>query len=409
MPRDSSHQHRSGLRRALLVLSLASAAAAMVGWAASEYAVMGPAAVLACALLALYFQGHATLKTFTFTFWVFTFFCAALVYPAPFVSWGDFRLSRLIVPLIQIIMFGMGASLSVADFARALKMPRAVLVGMALQFTVMPLLGWAIATSFGFEPEVAAGIILIGSCSGGVASNVMTFLARGNVALSVTMTACSTIMAPFVTPFAMKILAGQLIEIQVVAMMMSIINLIILPIMAGLVTNKLLRSNIRGQLWRPIAVVMGAALLGLAPVVPPVQTQLVSLGAACLLMACLRRHWLEAGLPFISMAGICYIIAIIAASTRAEILAVGFSLFGAAILHNLTGYLLGYWGARAGGIPESDCRTVAFEVGMQNGGMGTALAIDVLKSANAALGPVIFGTWMNISGSVLASWWRDRR
>jgi BASS family bile acid:Na+ symporter len=108
------------------------------------------------------------------------------------------------------------------------------------------------------------------------------------------------------------------------------------------------------------------------------------------------------------MAGICYIIAIIAAATREEILMVGFGLFAAALLHNLVGYLLGYWGARLGGLPESDCRTVAFEVGMQNGGMGAALAIDVLRSANAALGPAIFGTWMNITGSTLASWWRDR-
>jgi BASS family bile acid:Na+ symporter len=236
----------------------------------------------------------------------------------------------------------------------------------------------------------------------------MTFLARGNVALSVTMTACSTMMAPFVTPFAMKLLAGRLIEIQVVAMMMSIVNLIILPIVAGLVTNKLLHSKIRGQVWRPIAVLIGVGFLALAPVVPVVQTQLVSLGAACLLMACLRRHWLEVGLPIVSMAAICYILAIIAASTRAQILQVGVSLFAAAIVHNLMGYLLGYWGARAGGISESDCRTVAFEVGMQNGGMGTALALDVLKSASAAMGPAIFGTWMNISGSVLASWWRDR-
>jgi bile acid:Na+ symporter, BASS family len=407
MPEDSEQQ-RSGSRRVLFVLSLAALAAAAVGWAVSAYTVMGSAAVLACVLLAFYFQGHPTLKTFTFTFWVFAFFFAALVYPAPFLSWGDFQLTRLIVPLIQIIMFGMGASLSIGDFARALKMPRAVLVGMALQFTVMPLVGWAIATSFGFEPEIAAGIILIGSCSGGVASNVMTFLARGNVALSVTMTACSTMMAPFVTPFAMKLLAGRLIEIQVVAMMMSIVNLIILPIVAGLVTNKLLHSRIRGQVWRPIAVLLGVGFLALAPAVPVVQTQLLSLGAACLLMACLRRHWLEAGLPIVSMAAICYILAIIAASTRAQILQVGVSLFAAAIAHNTMGYLLGYWGARAGGISESDCRTVAFEVGMQNGGMGTALALDVLKSASAAIGPAIFGTWMNISGSVLASWWRDR-
>jgi BASS family bile acid:Na+ symporter len=287
-------------------------------------------------------------------------------------------------------------------------MPRAVLIGMFLQFTIMPLTGWTIATIFGFEPEIAAGIILIGSCSGGVASNVMTYLSRGNVALSVTMTACSTIMAPFVTPFAMKLLAGRLIEIQVVAMMMSIVNLIILPIAAGLLTNRLLRSKLQWYTWRPAAVVAGIGFLALARVFPAAETQLVSLGVAFVMMAFLRRHWLDVSLPIVSMAAICYILAIIAASTRNEILAVGFGLFGAAILHNSTGLLLGYWGSKLSGLPESDCRTVAIEVGMQNGGMGTALAIDVLHSANAALGPAIFGTWMNISGSVLASWWRDR-
>ncbi len=108
------------------------------------------------------------------------------------------------------------------------------------------------------------------------------------------------------------------------------------------------------------------------------------------------------------MGGIIYIIAIIAAASRSDILSVGFALFGAALIHNLIGYLLGYWGARASRLAEADCRTVAFEVGMQNGGMGTGLALDVLKSASAALGPLIFGTWMNITGSLLASFWKGR-
>jgi BASS family bile acid:Na+ symporter len=213
----------------------------------------------------------------------------------------------------------------------------------------------------GFEPDVAAGIVLIGSCSGGVASNVMVFLARGNVALSVTMTACSTLMAPVMTPLAMKLLAGQLLEISFVEMMWSIVNMIIVPIVAGLIANRLLSG---------------------------------------------RRAWLDKALPAVSMAAICYIIAIITANARDKLLEVAFSLIGAAILHNSVGYLLGYWGARAAGLSETDSRTVAFEVGMQNGGMGTGLAINVLRSADAALAPNIFGTWMNISGSALASWWR---
>jgi BASS family bile acid:Na+ symporter len=396
------------LARPLLYISVLSLLLTIVFAFLGNYLVMGMMAVLMFVLLGLYFQAHATLKTFTFTCWVFAFFFGAMVFPKLFLEVGGFKLSILIVPLIQVIMFGMGATLSLEDFSRALKMPKAVGLGMVMQFTIMPVSGWVIATLFGFDPEVAAGIILIGSCSGGVASNVMVYLSKGNVALSVTMTACSTIAAPFATPFAMKLLAGRLIEIQVWAMMLSIINLIILPIAAGLVTHYLLHSHIKGKIWRPIAVVLAVLCFFLAQYIPSAVTQLNSLCGAFLLMAILRQEWLDKGLPLVSMGGIIYIIAIIAAGSRSEILSVGIGLFGAALIHNLIGYLLGYWGARASRLAEADCRTVAFEVGMQNGGMGTALAIDVLKSTSAALGPVIFGTWMNITGSTLASYWKGR-
>jgi BASS family bile acid:Na+ symporter len=351
----------TGSSKTLLAVSAFATAIALYAWVAPTSGLLGPAVILALATLASSFHGIPALNTFVFTFWVFTMVAAALFYPAVFLQVGDFNQTSLIVPLIQLIMFGMGASLSVGDFLRALKMPRAVGLGIFLQFTVMPLSGWAIATLFGFDPAVAAGVILIGSCSGGVASNVMVYLSRGNVALSVTMTACSTLMAPILTPLAMKLLAGQLLEISFLDMMWSIINMIIVPIVAGLVANRLLSG---------------------------------------------RRGWLDKALPVVSMAAICYIIAIITANARDKLLEVAFTLIGAAILHNSIGYLLGYWGAKAAGLNESDSRTVAFEVGMQNGGMGTGLAINVLHSADAALAPNIFGTWMNISGSALASWWR---
>ena len=394
--------------RPLLYLGALSFLLTVVFAFTGNYPVMGMMAVLMFALLGFYFQTHATLKTFPFTCWVFAFFFGALVFPHLFLEVGGFKLSILIVPLIQVIMFGMGATLSLDDFARALKMPKAVGLGMLMQFSIMPISGWIIASAFGFDPEVAAGIILIGSCSGGVASNVMVYLSRGNVALSVTMTACSTIAAPFATPFAMKLLAGRLIEIKVWAMMLSIINLIILPIAAGLITHYLLHSKIKGSIWRPAALILAVICYFLAQSIPAAQTQLNSMCGAFVLMAILRQRWLDKGLPLVSMGGIIYIIAIIAAGSRSEILSVGIGLFGAALIHNLIGYLLGYWGARASRLAEPDCRTVAFEVGMQNGGMGTALAIDVLKSTAAALGPVIFGTWMNITGSVLASYWKGR-
>lgn len=393
----------------ILLISIAVAAIVAAGAAVlGKYMLAGSMTVLLFLLLAVYFQFKESLKTFTFTCLVFAFFLASLVFPQAFLIVRGFDQKTLIVPLIQIIMFGMGATLSLRDFSSALKMPRAVLLGMCLQYAVMPSVGWALAMGFGFEPEIAAGIILIGSCPGGVASNVMTYLAKGNVALSVTMTACSTIMAPFVTPVLMQFLAGRLIEINVLNMLLSIVNLIILPIAAGLAIHYLLNSKLRGMLWRPIALGLALVCYVLAKAEFPMQTQLFSLCGALVLMSIMRREWLEKGLPLVSMIGICYIVAIIAANTRDSILAVGFGLFAAAIIHNTVGYISGYGIARISRLPESDCRTVAFEVGLQNGGMGSALAIGVLNSSNAALGSVIFGTWMNLSGSMLASWWKGR-
>jgi bile acid:Na+ symporter, BASS family len=325
--------------------------------------ILGPIVIAVLAVAALLVRRSAALSGFSFTLFVFTFVAASMFYPAAFTSWGGYKLSGLITPLIQIIMFGMGVGLSVADFARAVRMPRAVIAGFTLQFTVMPLAGFAIATLFGFEGPVAAGVILIGSSPGGVASNVITYLARGNVALSVTMTACSTMAAPVMTPLAMKLLAGQYVPIPFTDMMISIFNMIIVPVVAGLIANKLLHG---------------------------------------------RAKWIDDLMPVVSMGGICFIIAIITASSRDKLLEVGLALILAAMLHNTTGYLLGYWGARGMGLNETDSRTVAIEVGLQNGGMASGLAMNVLRSSDAALAPAIFGPWMNISGSALASWWRKR-
>lgn len=397
------------LAKGILLIPITVTAIVAIGAAIlAAHLIAGSAAVLFFLLLAIYFQFDESVKTFTFTCLVVAFFLASLVYPNAFLIVGGFDQRSLIVPLIQIIMFGMGATLSLRDFSTALKMPRAVLIGICLQYSVMPILGWAIALSFGFEPEIAAGIILIGSCPGGVASNVMAYLAKGNVALSVTMTACSTMLAPFVTPVLMKLLAGRLIEINVFSMLLSIVNLIILPIAAGLAIHYLLKSNLCGMMWRPIALGLALLCYFLAKSAGSMNEQLFSLSGALILMAVLRRNWLDKGLPVISMIGICYIVAIIAANTRDSILAIGFGLFAAAIIHNTFGYVSGYGIARLGRLPEKDCRTVALEVGMQNGGMGSALAIGVLNSTNAALGSVIFGTWMNLSGSALASWWKGR-
>jgi len=392
----------------------------------------GPALIAMFGSLALYFMSHRLLKSFAFTVWVFAFVTASMVYPGAFMSWFGFDLDILIVPLIQIIMFGMGTTLSVADFGRVFRMPWPVFVGFTLQFSVMPLTGLALAKAFNFDAEVAAGVVLIGSCPGGVASNLMTYLAGGNVALSVTMTSCSTLVSPVMTPFLMDKLAGQFIEIQFLKMMFGIINMIIVPIVAGLIANRILYSRHKAfHLAGTLALIAAACILLAAGVGFFAPTAVFTYGSASLqkdgfvvgllligVVALAKlvisvwlkgpETWMDKALPIVSMAGICYIIAIITARSRDDLITVGAYLIGASIIHNFVGYILGYWLARAGRLDESSCRTVAFEVGMQNGGMASGLAMNVLKSAPAALAPAIFGPWMNVSGSVLATWWHRK-
>jgi bile acid:Na+ symporter, BASS family len=335
----------------------------------------GVPVVVFFALLAIHVAGSPKYSAFAFTVWVAAFVAASMFHPLAFRNWFGFELRALIVPLIQIIMFGMGTQLTVADFRRVFAMPRAVLIGIALQFTVMPFVGKSLATFFRFDPEVAAGMVLVGSCPGGVASNVMTFLAKGNVALSVTMTSCSTLAAPLMTPLMAGLLAGAFVEVRFVEMMLAIVNMIIVPIVAGLAVNALL---VRLSRARP--------------------------GLAMVSRSIMR------GLPYVSMFSICLIIAIITSLSRDALLAGGFvaAVIAAVVIHNSTGYVLGYWGARALGLSEIDSRTVAIEVGLQNGGMASGLAIGVLKSDLAAIPPAVFGPWMNMSGAMLASWWSGR-
>ena len=393
---------------------------------------VGPVLIAMFGSLALYCMSHVFLKSFAFTVWVFAFVAASMVYPGAFMTWLGVDLKILIVPLIQIIMFGMGTTLSVADFGRVFKMPWPVLVGFVLQFSVMPLTGLALAKIFGFQAEVAAGVVLIGSCPGGVATNLMTYLAGGNVALSVTMTSCSTLVSPLMTPFLMDKLAGQFIEINFLAMMFGIINMIIVPIVAGLIANRILYSRhkafSRGSVLALIGVVTIVLAAGIGFIAPSAVftygeaslskdgfvVGLLLIGVVALAKLVISvgfkgpENWMDKALPIVSMAGICYIIAIITARSRDDLMAVGVYLIAAAIIHNFIGYILGYWFARAARLDESSCRTVAFEVGMQNGGMASGLAMNVLKSAPAALAPAIFGPWMNVSGSVLATWWHRK-
>ncbi|MBL7856300.1 MAG: bile acid:sodium symporter family protein [Cyclobacteriaceae bacterium] len=314
-------------------------------------------------LVALAFRQYEVLKGYAFTITIFAAVSLAMYYPQYFVYAGDFKLSKLIVPLMQLLMFGMGTALSLQDFSRVLKMPKGVLVGIACQFSIMPFVGWTLTKVFSFPPEIAAGVILIGSCPSGLASNVMSYLAKANLALSVTLTAVATLMAPLMTPLLMKLLAGQYVSIDFWSMVWDITKIIILPIGAGLIFHHFLRDKFK---------------------------------------------MLDTPMPIISMASIALIITIITAAGRNDLLVVGPLLILAALIHNLSGYFLGYWSARVVRMSEQDCRTVALEVGLQNGGLASSLALSMGKLATVGLASAVFAPIMNITGSSLALWWRSK-
>jgi len=326
--------------------------------------IIGMAVVFMFVTSAIGVRGTDTVfRDFAFSIWVFASVAAAMFYPAYFTQMGDFTLSVLIVPLIQIIMFGMGTSLSIRDFAEVVKMPRGVIVGLVCQFTIMPVLGITLALSFGFSAEIAAGIVLVGSSPSGVASNVMAYIAEANLALSVTLTAIGTLLAPIVTPSLMQLLAGQFVPIDFLEMMWSIINMIILPVVLGVVFNHFLHG---------------------------------------------KAKWLDDIMPVVSMSAIVVILGIMTAGGRDSILTLGFLIILASIIHNLAGYFFGYWGCRLFGLDKKSCRTIAFEVGMQNAGMASGIAVEMGKIATVGVPSVIFGSWMNVSGSALANWWRRK-
>lgn len=370
---------------------------------------------------------RATIRSLAFTLWVLAFVAAALLRPEAFGSWFGLDLKHLMVPLIQVIMFGMGTTLSAADFARVVRRPQPVLLGVGLQFAVMPFSGFLIARALRFEPEIATGIILNGCVSGGVASNVMTYIARGDVALSVTMTASSTLLSPLATPRLMALLAGRYMPIPVGAMTLDIVNMILVPIASGLLAHEILYGRSRllasAASLAAIAALAAGACVAAAAFGPTALPRGLRTGLAigCGLVALVaaakgiaeavfggKEGWVDRALPFVSMGSICLIIAIITARSRRELLEVGPLLVAAAAAHNFTGYALGYGIAKALGLSESVCRTVSFEVGMQNSGMASALALNTLGSASAGLAPAIFGPWMNVSGSVLATFWRRK-
>jgi bile acid:Na+ symporter, BASS family len=419
------------MKNTLRNLLLISSAILIFGSVASHFLGSGKATgmllISGLIFMALAVRGFQKLKGFSYTFWIFTAVTASMFYPQIFISVGGFQLKRLIVPLLQLIMFGMGSQMSFRDFTGVIKMPKGVFVGVFSHYMIMPLVGFFIAGIFKFPPEISAGIILIGCVPSGLASNVMSFLAKANLALAVTVGAISTLLSPLVTPLLMKWLGGQYIEVNFWSMMLDILNMIILPIVAGFIFNLFLKGkeNRRSVLFQLLsfsviillttlvyAKIKDSGLSGFA------LQFLKSMGWFFLLPmaggAVLSRvvkgdnKYMEKGLSLISMVGIAMIVTIITASGRDSLLKVGALLVVTSLLHNITGYTLGYWLSWLVGMPEKDRRTIAFEVGMQNGGLASGLALQMGKVATVGLAPAIFGPLMNVTGSVLANYWRGK-
>ena len=290
-----------------------------------------------------------------FTFWIILFSLIAFFYPARFAG-----LTWLIVPVLGIIMFGMGMTLTGEDFRRIAGRPRDVAVGLAAQYGIMPVTGFLLAKIFALDPVLAAGVVLVGSCPGGTASNVITYLGRGDVALSVAITSASTLVAPFTIPFFMYILAGQWIQVPTLDLFISTVEIIILPVVLG--------AGVRFILGK-------------------------------------RTGYIMPVLPGVSSLSIIFIVAVIVAANAPSIAKVGLSVAVIVMLHNVTGLVLGYAAARLSGMDVTKARAVSIEVGMQNSGLAVALA-NIHFGALAALPAAIFSVWHNLSGSAIAWWWR---
>ncbi|MBC7847908.1 MAG: bile acid:sodium symporter family protein [Flavobacterium sp.] len=372
--------------------------------------------------------GHLkVLSGYQYTFWIITAVCAGLLYPDFFLHVGSFDMRNkwLIVIIIQMVMFGMGTQMSIEDFTGIRKSGKGVLIGLLGHFTIMPIMGFLIAKTFGFEPEIAAGIILIGSCSSGLASNVMTYIAKGNLVLSVTVTAMSTLAAPIMTPFLMKIFAGTLVEVHFFNMMMEIIKIVLVPLVAAMVHDVLKNYGIGAQrkivvltvistLWLGTVFLFGNSFALAEDSTAAHLLEIVNFLCGALIVGSLYHLLykvfpkIDAIMPYFSMFGIIYFTLVTTAAGRDNLIQIGFLLFLASVLHNGAGYFFGYWLSRISGLDKKSSQTIAFEVGLQNGGMASGLAGSMGKLATLGLASAVFSPWMNVSGSLLANYWRKK-
>lgn len=294
----------------------------------------------------------------TFAIWTLLFALAGFFVPALFIN-----LKFLIVPLLGIIMFGMGLTLNVKDFSELFSRPLQVLLGTASQFLIMPLVAWLLTKLFALDPMLALGVILVGSAPGGTSSNVITYLSKGDVALSVTITGISTLLAPLVTPLLLKFYAGEILHIALLPLMVSIAKMVLIPIGLGLLINHLLKDKIK-----PLTNV----------------------------------------LPLVSVVGIVMIVAIVVAASKDKIVEIGLVIAFIVMLHNIGGYMLGYLLSKLFGFELPQQKAISIEVGMQNSGLAAALA-----SANfhpvAAVPAAMFSVWHNISGAILANYFSQKK
>ncbi|RZK38975.1 MAG: bile acid:sodium symporter family protein [Pedobacter sp.] len=387
-----------------------------------------PASVAFAVSTAIGIGAIESLKSYQYTAWIIVAVVAGMIYPNAFLKWGevDLRNKWLILVVVQLVMFGMGIQMSIKDFSGLGSSGKGIIIGLLCHFSIMPLMGLLLVNVFEFETEIAAGIILIGSCSSGLASNVMVYIARANLVLSVAVTAMATLIAPFMTPLLMKLLAGTFIEIKFYHMMMEIIKIVIVPIGAAFVHdylktastpnfNKVKMIVLACALWL-IALIFGLWNLLDAQLSENAMAsiEIFSFFTGAMIVGfiyhLLARKYpkIDELMPYFSMFGIFYFTTVTTAAGRDNLLNVGFILFIASVIHNGAGYLFGYMLSRVFGLDKKSSRTVAFEVGLQNGGMASGLAGSMGKLGTVGLAAAVFSPWMNISGSILANYWRKQ-
>ncbi len=293
----------------------------------------------------------------TFALWVIVFAVLGFLFPDLFKQIGPY-----IVTLLGIIMFGMGLTLSLDDFREVVKRPVEVGIGVFAQFLIMPALAVLLTTIIPMSPEVAAGVILVGCCPGGTSSNVMTYLSKGDVALSVACTSVTTLAAPIVTPFLVWMFASQYLPVDGWAMFLSIVKVVLVPLALGFAVQKLIPTVVKAA-------------------VP--------------------------ALPLVSVVGIVLIVSAVVGASKPAIAQSGLMIFAVVVLHNGLGYLLGFFAAKAFGLSLAKRKAIAIEVGMQNSGLGAALATAYF-SPLAAVPSAIFSVWHNISGALIANYFAGR-